>query len=352
MSVEQRGELERVARCPSAAFRQVARARLLLDAADGVSNADLALLHGVTVVTVRRWRQDFVERGLNDFGVVGAGRGRKPVIPQETVELIAKAASLAPPGKTHYSVRDAAAQFGVSGYTVHQIWKGRGLKPHRAAGFKVSSDPDFEAKLVDVVGLYMNPPDNAVVLSIDEKSSIQALDRTQPSLPMKPGRAQTFTHDYKRNGTTTLFAALNVASGQVIGACHQQHRHQEYLSFLKHIDQNIPADLDIHVIADNYATHKHPDVKAWLAKHPRFHIHYTPTSSSWLNLVERWFRDLTTQALKRGVFQSVTQLETAINAYIETNNANPKPFIWTATADKIITKVKRARTTLNQQTNS
>ena len=236
----------------------------------------------------------------------------------------------------------------MSHASVQRIWSGRGLKPHRLDGFKVSDDSDFEAKLVDVVGLYLDPPDHAVVLSVDEKTQIQALDRTQPSLPIKPGRAATMTHDYKRNGTTSLFAALNIASGEVIGSCTARHRHQEYIRFLKKIDANVDPGLDVHVIADNYATHKHPDVKAWLEAHPRFHMHFTPTSSSWLNLVERWFRDLTEQALRRGVFHSMPQLTAAIHGYINARNLDPKPFTWTKTADQIITKVRRARAALPQ----
>jgi len=348
MTIEQRAELMARAKSSTAPHREVARARLLLDAADGMANVDLAGLYQVSVLTVAHWRRRFSERGMADFAKVDKGRGPKASISQDVVEKIAAAASSKPDGKTQYSSYDAAKQFGVSASSVQRIWRGRGLKPHRAASFKVSNDPDFEAKLVDVVGLYMDPPDNAVVISVDEKSQIQALDRTQPGLPIKKGRAGTFTHDYKRNGTTTLFAGLDVLTGKVIGTCQPRHRHQEYLKFLRLIDKSVDAELDIHVVADNYATHKHADVKAWLEAHPRFHMHYTPTSSSWLNLVERWFRDLTGQALKRGVFASVPDLIAAIDAYIDANNADPKPFIWTATADKIITKVKRARTRLNE----
>ena len=348
MSDQQRAALLMIARSSVSEHRQVVRARLLLDAGKGVSNAELADRYQVTVLTVANWRRRFTERGVEDFGRVDSGRGPKASIPQDVVEQIAAAAGAKPDGKTHYSSYDAAKQFGVSPATVQRIWRGRGLKPHRVASFKVSNDPDFEAKLVDVVGLYMDPPDNAVVLSVDEKSQIQALDRTQPSLPIVKGRAATLTHDYKRNGTTTLFAALDILNGHVIGACQPRHRHQEYLKFLKLIDASVDPDLDIHIVADNYATHKHEDVTKWLARHPRFHIHYTPTSSSWLNLVERWFRDLTGQALRRGVFKSVPELIGAINAYIDANNKDPKPFIWTASADKIIVKVKHARTRLDQ----
>lgn len=351
MSTDQRRELERISRSPSEPYRKVVRARVLLDAADGMANTVIMDKHGVSRVTVKAWRDRFMERGLDRFGEVDEGRGRTSSIPQETVERVAGLAGKKDPeGKrTHYSNRSAADQTGISHASVQRIWAGRGLKPHRVASFKVSNDPQFEQKLVDVVGLYMDPPDDAVILSVDEKTQIQALDRTQPGLPIKKGRAGTMTHDYKRNGTTTLFAALNILTGEVTGTCSARHRHEEWLAFLKRIDNNVNPGLDIHVICDNYATHKHADVRAWLDKHPRFHIHFTPTSSSWLNLVERWFRDLTGQALRRGVFHSVPQLTAAIHAYIDAGNKHPRPFIWTKTADQIITKVKKARANLPQK---
>ena len=240
-----------------------------------------------------------------------------------------------------------ARAHGVSHATVQKIWAARGLKPHRVETFKLSKDPRFEEKLADVVGLYLNPPERAIVLSMDEKSQIQALDRTQPSLPIKPGRAGTMTHDYKRNGTTTLFAALDVLTGSVIGQCLPRHRHSEFLTFLKTIDREVPKGLPIHLILDNYATHKHPSVKAWLAKHPRFHLHFTPTSSSWLNMIESFFAQLTNKAIRRGAFGSVPDLIAAIDAYLAANNANPTPFTWTKTADQIVEKVQRGRVTLN-----
>ena len=236
-----------------------------------------------------------------------------------------------------------AKQVGVSPATVQRIWSGRGLKPHLVKTFKLSNAPLFEEKLIDVVGLYLNPPENAVVLCMDEKSSVQALDPTQPSLSMKPGRAGTMTSDYKRHGTTTLFAALNVLTGAVVGQCLPRHRHEEFLKFLRTIDRQTPKGLDVHLILDNYSTHKHANVRAWLAKHPSFHLHFTPTSSSWLNLVERWFRNLSDQALRRGVFQSVPDLITAIEDYLQAHNNDPKPFIWTASADSILAKVRRGR---------
>ena len=235
---------------------------------------------------------------------------------------------------------------GVSPATVQRIWSARGLQPHRVETFKLSNDKRFEEKLVDVAGLYLNPPDKAVVLCMDEKSQIQALDRTQPTLPMKKGRAGTMTHDYKRNGTTTLFAALNVLTGKVIGECHPKHRNIEFLRFLRRIEREVPKGLAVHLVLDNYGTHKHPNVIAWLAKHPRFHLHFTPTSSSWLNLVERWFRNLTDQAIRRGVFHSVPNLIADIEAYLDANNDEPKPFVWTATAEDILAKVRRGRVAL------
>ena len=241
-----------------------------------------------------------------------------------------------------------AAATGVSKSTVQQVWSARGLKPHRVEAFKLSNDPKFEEKLVDVVGLYLNPPEKAIVLCADEKSSVQALDRTQASLPMVKGRGETMTHDYKRNGTTTLFAALDVLTGTVISQCMPRHRHQEWLKFLKTIDRQVPKDLQIHLILDNYATHKHDDVRQWLDKHPRFHLHFTPTSSSWLNLVERWFRELTDKALRRGVFHSVPDLIASIQDYIDAHNENPGPYVWTATAESILAKVARGRIALEK----
>jgi transposase len=241
-----------------------------------------------------------------------------------------------------------AQRVGVSSASVQRIWSARGLKPHLVKTFKLSGDRQFEDKLIDVVGLYLNPPEQAVVLCVDEKSQIQALDRTQPSLPMTKGRAGTMTHDDKRHGTTTLFAALDVLTGTVIGRCLPHHRNTEFLKFLRTIDREVPKGLQVHMILDNYATHKHPNVKKWLDGHPRFHLHFTPTSSSWLNLVERWFREITDKAIRRGVFHSVNELITAIENYLKANNANPKPFVWTATAEQILAKVARGRVALQQ----
>jgi len=345
----QRATLEVLARSTTAPHREVQRAQALLLAAAGEANTRIAEQVGVTAVTVRAWRGRFGEAGLADLGVVRAGRGRKPVIPVATVEAIVNATlHEKPPGETHWSCRSMAKAQGVSPATVQRIWSARGLKPHKVKTFKLSNDKRFEEKLVDVVGLYLNPPEKAVVLAMDEKSQIQALDRTQPSLPMKKGRTGTMTHDYKRNGTTTLFAALDVLTGEVIGECLPRHRHTEFLKFLRTLDREVPNGLQIHLILDNYATHKHTNVQKWLAKHPRFHLHFTPTSSSWLNLVERWFGKLTDKAIRRGVFHSVPDLIAAIETYLAVNNDTPEPFIWTATTDEILAKVRRGRVTLNQ----
>jgi transposase len=343
----QRELLESVARSRTSQYRLVQRARVLLGAADGVSNSEVAARVGVSRPTVLAWRAEFTARGLWRFGQVAPGRGRKPSIPQATVDRVVELTlHHRPAGATHWSVRSMAREVGISPASVQRIWDARGLKPHLVATFKLSNDPRFEEKLVDVVGLYLNPPDQAVVLCMDEKSQIQALDRTQPSLPLKAGRAGTMTHDYKRHGTTTLFAALDVLTGNVIGKCFQRHRHQEFLRFLRMIDTQVPRKLQIHMIVDNYGTHTKPEVKAWLAKHPRFHLHFTPTSSSWLNLVERWFRELTDKMIRRGVFHSVDDLMAAIEEYLRVHNDDPKPFVWTATAETILEKVRRGRVAL------
>ena len=347
MTDGQREILEDLASSRTAPHREVIRAKALLLAGQGVATTAIASRLGVSAASVTSWRTRFGTDGLAKFGRVREGRGRKPSISAEQVEAIVHATLHdKPPGETHWSCRSMAKAQGVSKATVQRIWKARGLQPHRVETFKLSNDKRFEDKLVDVVGLYLNPPEKAVVLCMDEKSQIQALDRTQPSLPMKKGRAGTMTHDYKRNGTTTLFAALNVLTGVVIGRCLPRHRHTEFLKFLRVIDREVPKGLQVHLILDNYGTHKHADVVAWLAKHPRFHLHFTPTSSSWLNLVERWFRNLTDKAIRRGVFHSVPDLIAAIEAYLQANNDEPKPFVWTATADEILEKVRRGRVAL------
>jgi len=349
MSAGQREALTVLARSSTSAHREVGRARVLLMAADGVANSQIAANVGVTPVTVRSWRARFADEGLAKFGQVRQGRGRKPGISAEKIEEILRLTQHEKPsGATHWSCRSMAKAVGVSPATVQRIWSGRGLKPHLVKTFKLSNDPQFEEKLIDVVGLYLNPPDRAVVLCMDEKTSVQALDRTQASLPMKRGRAGTMTSDYKRHGTTTLFAALNALDGTVIGSCMDRHRHEEFLRFMRTIDKQVPKGVAVHMILDNYATHKHPAVKSWLAKHPRFHLHFTPTSSSWLNLVERWFRELTDKAIRRGVFHSVPDLIAAIEKYMQVHNDEPKPLVWTATTESILAKVRRGRVALNQ----
>ena len=349
---EQRSVLEKLIRSHTAPHRDVQRARVLLMASDGFANTRIASEVGVAPMTVRAWRDRFSEDGLKDFSAVRPGRGRRPSIPAAKVEEVVRLTlHETPPGETHWSCRTMAKRAGVSSSTVQRIWSARGIKPHRVETFKLSTDPKFEEKLIDVVGLYLNPPEQAVVLCMDEKSQIQALDRTQPSLPMKPGRAGTITHDYKRNGTTTLFAALDVLTGSVIGQCLPRHRHTEFLKFLKTIDRQVPKDLKVHLILDNYATHNHPNVKAWLARHPRFVLHFTPISSSWLNMVEIFFGQLTDKAIRRGIFHSVPDLIDAIETYLATHNENPEPFTWTATTDQILEKIRRGRVTLQAITN-
>ena len=345
---EQRSVLEKLIRSRTAPHRDVLRARALLMAADGFANTRIAEEVQISPATVAAWRERFSAEGLKNFSAVRAGRGRKPSIPSAKVEEIVRLTLReTPPSETHWSCRSMAKRAGVSPATVQRIWSARGIQPHRIQTFKLSNDPRFEEKLVDVVGLYLNPPEQAVVLCMDEKSQIQALDRTQASLPIKPGRAGTMTHDYKRNGTTTLFAALDVLTGAVIGRCLPRHRHVEFIEFLKTIDREVPTGLKVHLILDNYATHSHPKVKAWLARHRRFVLHFTPTSSSWLNMVEIFFGRLTDKAIRRGIFHSVPDLINAIETYLATHNENAQPFQWTATTEQILDKVRRGRVTLD-----
>jgi transposase len=347
LSHKERTSLEGIAGSVSLPHRAVREAKGLLMAGDGVANSSIAEVLGVSRSTVLQWREHFESDGVDWVGEVHEGRGRKPVITQEQIDqMINETLHTTPPDATHWSNRTMAKHCGLSRTTVQREWKARGIKPHLVKTFKVSNDPNFEGKLIDVVGLYMNPPDGAIVLSFDEKSQIQALDRTQQSLPMKQGRPGTITHDYKRHGTTTLFAALNVLTGELIGQCFSRHRHEEFLAFLRLINREVPRGKDIHVILDNYGTHKHPDVVAWLEKHRRFHFHFTPTSSSWLNMVERWFGDITTKRIRRGSFGSVPELVKAIEDYIAHHNEDPTPFIWTKSAKQIITKVRRGRVAL------
>jgi len=346
---EQKSELSKLARSKRTSVRLAQRARIVLLAAQGLQNKDIAEQLGIGRVQVSRWRERYLESGLEGIER-DLPRGAPPA-KMDVPRLVELTTQSKPEAATHWSTRKMAAELGVAASTVWRHWQAHGLKPHIVRGFKVSRDPKFVEKLEDIVGLYMAPPEHALVLCCDEKSQVQALDRTQPGLPMKKGRAATMTHDYKRNGTTTLFAALNVLDGQVIGQCQQRHTHAEWLKFLRKIDRETPKDKTLHLIADNYATHKHPAVQEWLAKHPRFHMHFTPTSASWLNMVERFFRDLTTERLRRGVFTSVPELITAIDEYVAHHNVDPKPFIWTKSARDILQKVIRANSRLSSKQN-
>jgi transposase len=347
VTTEQRAVLTAWVRAGSTSQAVVQRARICLLAADGKPTSHIAEELGVARDTVMLWRRRFENGGPEALTKIAKGRGRKPVIPEEKIDQIVEATlHTTPPGATHWSLRSMARAQEVCPHTVWRVWRAHNLQPHRVRTFKLSNDPRFVEKLTDVVGLYLNPPDKAVVLCVDEKSQVQALDRTQPGLPMKPGRCGTMTHDYKRNGTTTLFAALNTLDGRVVGECHPRHRHQEFIRFLRRLDEEFPGDFELHLILDNYGTHKHPKVKTWLAKHPRFQLHFTPTSSSWLNLVERWFRELTDKAIRRGVFVSVPDLCGAILEYLDAHNADPRPFVWTASIERIIEKISKCRAIL------
>ena len=350
LSPEQRTVLESQARSRSRPLRVVERARIVLLAAAGRQDKDIAAALSMTPKKVSRWRKRFLVLGVAGLLQDAVRPGRKPTIPARLRQRVVTLTTRQQPSNaTHWSTRTMAAAVGISEASVRRIWRAHGLKPHRVETFKISNDPAFAEKLEDIVGLYLNPPEHALVLCVDEKSQIQALDRTQPGLPMKRGRGATLTHDYKRNGTATLFAALNAANGEVYGLCQERHRHQEWLKFLRLLDQSMPAHLELHLIGDNYATHKHPKVQRWLARHPRFHMHFTPTSASWLNMVERFFRDLTQNRLRRGVFRDLEELIMAIGTYIDRHNEKPKPFIWTARATDILEKVKRARRSLNKR---
>jgi transposase len=344
MTDDQRTTLEAWVRAKTSPQRTVLRARICLLAADGLSNNLIAKRLCTSRPTVIQWRKRFQERGPTGLSE-DAPHGPSPrALPAERVKTMVEATlHTTPPDATHWSVRSMAKAQGLSKSTVQRIWDAHGLQPHRVETFKLSKDKRFVEKLTDVVGVYLNPPDKAVVLCVDEKSQVQALDRTQPGLPMKKGRCGTMTHDYKRNGTTCLFAALNVLEGKVIGCCYPRHRNIEFRKFLRQIDRSVPAGLDIHMILDNYGTHNHPNVKAWLEKHPRFHLHFTPTSSSWLNLVERWFGEITRKRIRRGVFRSVPELVAAIEEFIRLNNENPKPFVWTKKADAILEKLSHCK---------
>lgn len=345
----ERQRLKRLARSRSTSVRLAERAKIVLLAAEGKENGEIAETLGISRQKAGRWRKRYHELGLAGIEKDAPRPGRKKTISKRTVNKVIKLTTQEKPANaTHWSRRLMAQRVNISESAVGRIWRAHGLKPHRVDTFKLSNDKHFQEKLEDVVGLYLSPPDNAIVLSCDEKSQMQALDRTQPGLPLKPGRNATMTHDYKRNGTSTLFAALNVLTGEVLGQCAKRHRHTEWLKFLRLINKSTPPDKEVHIICDNYATHKHPKVKSWLKHHKRFHVHFTPTSASWLNMVERFFRDLSEQQLRRGVFRSVSELEEAVMSYIEKHNEAPAPFIWTRSAQDILEKVKRGRQTLNK----
>lgn len=347
LSDGERAALKRLVRWGNTPQKVVLRAKIILLSASGVPTTAIMEQLQTTCPTISRWRQRYAEQGIEGLRKDATRPGRKPRISAEQVrEVIERTLHSTPVNGTHWSTRTMAAAAGLSRATIQRTWKAHGLQPHRVETFKLSRDPHFLEKLEDVVGLYLDPPEKAIVFSVDEKSQIQALDRTQPGLPMKKGRAGTMTHDYKRNGTTTLFAALNVASGEVIGDCMERHRHDEFLIFLKKLERKTPSDRDLHLILDNYATHKHEEVQAWLAKHPRVHMHFTPTSASWLNLVERFFAEITDKAIRRRVFKSVAELEAAILAYLAHRNQQPRPFTWTASVESVLEKLGRAKAAL------
>jgi transposase len=327
----------------------VLRSRIVLAAAHGHSDTAIAHQLQTNRKTVVLWRQRFAQQGPESLWEIGPGRGRKPLYDAGKIKAIVDATlQTKPKGMTQWSCRLMAKSQGVSKSTISNIWRSHNLKPHRVKTFKLSRDPQFLEKLTDVVGLYLNPPQQAIVLCVDEKSQIQALDRTQPGLPLKKGRCGTMTQDYKRNGTTTLFAALELLQGRVIGQCYARHRHQEWLKFLRRLDEEFAGDVPLHLVMDNYGTHRTPQVQAWLRRHPRFILHFVPTSSSWLNLVERWFAELTHKRVRRGSFFSVEDLQKAIMEFLEAWNSDPKPFVWTATVESIMEKLSRCRQTLEQ----
>lgn len=344
---EQQRTLEAWVRARKTPQRIVLRSRICLLAAEGVSHNAIARRLNTSRPTVILWVNRFKEQGfigLSEDAPHGPSTRRLDV--GKVKAIVEATLHTTPKDATHWSTRTMAKDQGVSHATVQRIWDAHGLQPHRLKNYKLSKDKHFEEKLTDVVGVYLNPPDKAVVLCVDEKTQVQALDRTQPGLPMKKGRCGTMTHDYKRNGTTCLFAAMNVMEGKVIGSCYPRHRNTEFLKFLRTIDREIPRKLDVHMILDNYGTHGHPNVKAWLGKHPRFKLHFTPTSSSWLNLVERWFGEITRKRIRRGVFRSVPELVSAIEDYIRYNNENPKPFVWTKRTEDIIKKTTHCKAVL------
>jgi transposase len=347
VSEEDRAGLAGLIRSGNTPQKVVLRAKIVALTGEGVATSEIMRRLEISCPTITRWRKRYAKAGIEGLRKDAPRPGRKPRISDERVrEVIERTLHSTPLNATQWSTRTMAKATGLSSATIQRIWKAHGLQPHRVETFKLSRDPRFLEKLHDVVGLYLDPPEKAIVFSVDEKSQIQALDRTQPGLPMKKGRAGTMTHDYKRHGTTTLFAALNVATGEVVGACYERHRHDEFLAFLKKLDRQVDKGLALHLIVDNYATHNHPAVQAWLASHPRVHLHFTPTSSSWLNLVERFFAELTEKRIRRGVFKSVAELEAAITAYLAHRNQDPHPFTWTAAVETVIEKIGRANQAL------
>src|SRR5579859_5608398 len=346
VSASDRDQLLRWSKRPKSSHALAQRASIILRCADGHPSSQVAHDLRLTNATVWKWRKRFVERGL--AGLLDEPRAGAPrTLSDEKVEEVVTATlETMPQDATHWSTRSLAARTGISNASVSRIWHAFALQPHRVETFKLSNDPQFIEKVRDIVGLYLNPPDRALVLCVDEKSQIQALDRTQPRLPMKKGRCGTMTHDYRRHGTTTLFAALSTLDGKVIGDCMPRHRHQEFIRFLEKIDAETPSELDLHLIVDNYGTHKHPQVQSWIRRHPRFHLHFVPTSSSWLNMVERWFREITDQRIRRGSFRSVPELITAINDYLDHHNQNPRVFAWTASVERIMSKVAKCKEAL------
>ena len=341
LSNEEHEQLKGIATSRSLPYGLVTRARIIVMAAEGAANKAIADKIGYSPQSVSLWRRRYLEGGLSSLhDELRPGRPRS-ISDERVAELVRKTLHTKPRDGVHWSIRSMAKETQISRPTVHRIWNAFGLQPHRQRHFKISPDPFFVEKVRDIVGLYLNPPDNAMVLCVDEKSQIQALDRTQPVLPMGLGYVEGVTHDYIRHGTVTLFAALDIATGKVLSRCRKRHRHQEYLDFLKHIDANVPEELDVHLVVDNYGTHKHPKVKRWLAAHPRFQVHFTPTYASWLNQVEIWFNIITQKAIRRGTFRSVKDLVSKIDQFVQHSNAHTQPFVWTATADSILEKIKR-----------
>jgi len=348
LSAAERATLDGWSRGRSLPHRQVIRARIVTMAAAGVDSQDIAKVLTVSRPTVQLWRQRFLALRVGGLEKDAPRPGRNPRIPPEKINAVVEATLHSTPrNATHWSTRSMAQAQGLSEASVRRIWRQHNLKPHLIETFKLSRDKRFVEKLHDVVGLYLNPPDKALVLCVDEKSQIQALDRTQPLLPLRPGIPARQTHDYKRNGTTTLFAALSMLDGKVIGDCMPRHRHQEFIRFLRRIDAETPPELDLHLIVDNYGTHKHPRVVSWIHRHPRFHLHFTPTSSSWLNLIERWFREITDKRIRRGTFRNVRALIAAITQYLENHNQNPHVFVWSAPVERILAKIAKCKEALD-----